>query len=321
MIGNKRVNKPEGVLEWCSPHNARSLPFPSPYEADCVYKHRYALTLAHHRRLNPNRPLAWSLRRPLAVWRGTCTGLASLYTSADRAMASVPRVRIALLSKQHPSHLDAAIFPCGRCSRLAKARPLLFGNASQALTDAGYQQFKYVVDLDGDGCSGRLSKLLGSGSLVLKPWEAGVPFFQSALIPWVHYVPVKTDLSDLIERIEWLQQNDDKAKAMADAASAFALKYLTSQSVDAYTEALLRGVAKLQKRHTVRIAKDDTLVWARTSTSPLLLDLHNATDHKGRPLDIVCPADRAPEWMLPIASADALVQDYFTHANGGRSLQ
>ena len=47
----------------------------------------------------------------------------------------------------------------------------------------------------------------------------------------------------------------------------------------------------------------------------------NATDHKGRPLDIVCPADRAPEWMLPIASADALVQDYFTHAKGGRSLQ
>jgi len=35
------------------------------------------------------------------------------------------------------------------------------------------------------------------------------------MIPWVHYVPIKKDLSDLISTIEWLQQNDEKAKEIA----------------------------------------------------------------------------------------------------------
>ena len=29
---------------------------------------------------------------------------------------------------------------------------------------------------------------------------------------WVHYVPVKNDQSDLIEKIEWLRSNDEKAR-------------------------------------------------------------------------------------------------------------
>ena len=30
-----------------------------------------------------------------------------------------------------------------------------------------------MIDLDGDGCSGRLGKLFETGSVVLKPWEKG----------------------------------------------------------------------------------------------------------------------------------------------------
>jgi hypothetical protein len=38
------------------------------------------------------------------------------------------------------------------------------------------------------------------------------PFNFFYWVPWVHYVPVKRDLSDLIENIEWLKANDDKAR-------------------------------------------------------------------------------------------------------------
>jgi hypothetical protein len=38
------------------------------------------------------------------------------------------------------------------------------------------------------------------------------PLYINAWEPWVHYIPVKNDQSDLFEKIEWLQNNDDKAK-------------------------------------------------------------------------------------------------------------
>lgn len=34
-------------------------------------------------------------------------------------------------------------------------------------------------------------------------------WYYDILKPWVHYVPVKRDLSDLVEKIEWLKENDD----------------------------------------------------------------------------------------------------------------
>jgi len=40
--------------------------------------------------------------------------------------------------------------------------------------------------------------------------------------PWVHYVPVAHDLSDLFEIIDWLRENDDKAKKISENAIAFA---------------------------------------------------------------------------------------------------
>ena len=35
-------------------------------------------------------------------------------------------------------------------------------------------------------------------------------------MPYVHYVPVKNDQSDLIEKIDWLKANDEKAREIAE---------------------------------------------------------------------------------------------------------
>jgi len=40
------------------------------------------------------------------------------------------------------------------------------------------------------------------------------------MIPWVHYVPVKQDLSDLLSNIKWLRDNDDKAYEIAQNGKA-----------------------------------------------------------------------------------------------------
>lgn len=161
------------VLGWCAKEPG-VLVLPSPYEADCVYHHRYVFTLEHHRRMlaeglaMPPEAFPWASRIPKAVWRGTCTG---------RGLERTRRLQIISHSRKSPELIDAALFPCGVCASLLRTDPHLFGNESQGLVQPDYARYKYVLDLDGDGCSGRLAKLMSTGAVVLKPWSAGYPFY------------------------------------------------------------------------------------------------------------------------------------------------
>eukprot|EP00908_Phaeocystis_cordata_P017120 Transcript_28453.p3 GENE.Transcript_28453~~Transcript_28453.p3 ORF type:complete len:338 (+),score=78.87 Transcript_28453:108-1016(+) len=95
------------VLPWCAA-TPSLLALPSPYEADCVYHHRYVFTLEHHRRMlvegaaPPPAAFPWARRRARAVWRGTCTG---------RGRIQGGRTRVATLSRAHPEQLDAVSSP------------------------------------------------------------------------------------------------------------------------------------------------------------------------------------------------------------------
>ncbi len=35
-------------------------------------------------------------------------------------------------------------------------------------------------------------------------------YFYRDLQPWVHYVPLERDVSDVVEKLEWAQANDEK---------------------------------------------------------------------------------------------------------------
>lgn len=54
-------------------------------------------------------------------------------------------------------------------------------------------------------------------------------WFSHLIIPYEHYIPVNYDLSNLIEQIEWVKNNDDKAKIIAENAYKFAETYFSSE--------------------------------------------------------------------------------------------
>jgi hypothetical protein len=53
-------------------------------------------------------------------------------------------------------------------------------------------------------------------------------WFTPFLIPYVNHVPVKHDLSDLIEQLEWVKNNNDKAKVIAENALQFTRHYFSA---------------------------------------------------------------------------------------------
>mmetsp|Transcript_30513 Transcript_30513/g.63825 ORF Transcript_30513/g.63825 Transcript_30513/m.63825 type:complete len:132 (+) Transcript_30513:110-505(+) len=53
-------------------------------------------------------------------------------------------------------------------------------------------------------------------------------YFHDDLIPWIHFIPVNEDLSNLREMYDWAEANSEKAKKISDAAT----EYVKSSATD-----------------------------------------------------------------------------------------
>ncbi len=65
-------------------------------------------------------------------------------------------------------------------------------------------------------------------------------WYYSELQPWTHYVPVKADLSDLHEQIDWCRTNAEECRRIAAMGQAFA----TSRT---YETEIRPGIRRLTK--------------------------------------------------------------------------
>jgi hypothetical protein len=66
-------------------------------------------------------------------------------------------------------------------------------------------------------------------------------WFMKYLVPNVHYVPVKYDLSDLVEQIVWIQKHDQESKQIAQNAYEFATTTFSSDFQQNYLLEQFRG--------------------------------------------------------------------------------
>lgn len=108
-------------------------------------------------------------------------------------------------------------------------------------------QYKYLIYVEGHSASNRYSFMMRTGSLILKVesiCDAKDIWFFPLLEDYVHHVPIKSDLSDLEEKIEWCKTNDDKCKQIANNALAFYNKYITKDSVMDYLQLLCHRVSE-----------------------------------------------------------------------------
>lgn len=88
-------------------------------------------------------------------------------------------------------------------------------------------KYEVLLDIEGIGYSGRLKLLLWSQRPVLVVDRPYQEYFSKLLQPWVHFVPVQRDLTDLLDRVQWCIDNPSHAAAIAARALQFAKQHLT----------------------------------------------------------------------------------------------
>jgi hypothetical protein len=102
-------------------------------------------------------------------------------------------------------------------------------------------RYKYQIDIDGNtnAWAGLFQKLL-SDSVVLKiasPYQFK-QWYYDRLVPWENYVPIESNASDLVEKVQWLIRNDDKARTIGKNGGDLA----RSLSFESVIEASLRNI-------------------------------------------------------------------------------
>lgn len=224
-------------------------------------------------RYNFSKP--WSERIPTAVFRGASTG-------CGVKIDTNPRLKLAFLSSVSPVDkgyklLDAGITKWNLRPRkimgnphlqLIEPKTLPFWNSStnglvNPLSPEEQANYKYVVNVDGHVNAFRLSLELSMGSVVLLSDSKYRIWFRRYLIPYVHYVPLKEDLSNLYDQIRWCRDNDEKCQEIVKNAKEFYNTFLSKNGILDYLQYLFFRIKKSNGIYFYNTIKVEDLILSK----------------------------------------------------------
>lgn len=119
-----------------------------------------------------------------------------------------------------------------------------YGPRSPHISFYEFFNHKYQINVDGTVAAYRFPYLLASNSVVFKQESPFYEHFYKQVFPMRHYIPVKRDLSNLVDQIIWAKQNDKKARKIADNAQTFANENLTADQIFCYYVILFQEWSK-----------------------------------------------------------------------------
>ncbi|XP_012943498.1 protein O-glucosyltransferase 2 [Aplysia californica] len=226
-------NRPEGqdpipIVSWCGSHQTRDIVLPT-YditEATLEMMGRVSLDMFS---VQANTGPKWTNKTSKAFWRGR---------DSRRE-----RLKLVQMSKSYPAELDAKLtnmffFPKDEEK---------YGAISKHVSFFDFFAYKYQINIDGTVAAYRLPYLLAGDSLVMKQDSSYYEHFYRDLEPGMHYVPFKHDISDLMDQIKWVRENDQEVQQISQNGQQFAREKLDPAQVLCYHVRVFQEYAKRSK--------------------------------------------------------------------------
>lgn len=164
----------------------------------------------------------WSAKKDVAVFRGSSTGCGSTADTNQRLkLATMKSEDLDVGITQYTSHLKYnSPTDIGKAEKVAPTVP--------SLNWKEQSKYKYIIHVDGNVVAYRLLKSMLTNSVILRVKSDFVHWADKYLQPGKHYIEIKSDLSDLQEKVDWCRNHDAECKKIADAGRTIATELLNS---------------------------------------------------------------------------------------------
>lgn len=182
----------------------------------------------------------WEQKCNKMFFRGAATGKIDL----NEPFFGNDRVRLMYFSYDHPDLVEAdftVIFDEPIVDLMKKlGKPIV-----SSMLVADHFHYKYLLDVDGNSSTySRCRWILASNSVLLKVSSDFTQWYYKLLAPYENYIPVRQDLSDLLEIFDWLTQHDADAHAIAMNGQNLGKVAFTKENIDYYVCHLLKGYSE-----------------------------------------------------------------------------
>lgn len=106
---------------------------------------------------------------------------------------------------------------------------------------------KYLLSIEGNDVATNLKWIMMSNSVCIMPLPQICSWFmEDHLVPYVHFIPISDDFSDLEEKYEWCLTHDSECEVIATNATEFARQFLDREREDEITRNVIATYFDLQ---------------------------------------------------------------------------
>lgn len=175
--------------------------------------------------------IPWEEKDSRLVWRGSLTG-----TDKTEKFKKGPRVQAVTTNFHYDEKdIDVAFVKNKRYPQFSKFE----------LSMRQQLRYKYILSIEGNDISSGLKWQLASNSVVFMAKPTSVSYaMEHVLVPFLHYIPVNDDYSNLMEMVEWARNNDEKCRWISQQATEYMNRLYGTEQADHDNELIAMGLAK-----------------------------------------------------------------------------
>ncbi|VEN39777.1 unnamed protein product [Callosobruchus maculatus] len=213
------------IMSWCGSHDTYDIVMPTYDLTESTLENMGRVTLDVFS-VQGNTKSLFKNRIPMLFWRGRDS--------------NKHRLDLIKISRKHSDLINASMTNFF----FYRDQQEEYGPKTDYISFFDFFDYKYQLAIDGTVAPYRMPYLLAGGSLVFKTDSKYYEHFYPDLEPNHHYVPVNTDLSDLVHKIKWAMVNDKEAERIAKNGQHFVNDNLTPKNVFCYYMHLLNEFSK-----------------------------------------------------------------------------
>ena len=183
-----------------------------------------------------NQEIDWDGKESKVFWRGTTTGR-----------------RVELLNQW--IHYDTNVIDIAfnnvvqkRFNKGFRHNYLEMQNTRQKADITEMLKYKYLLSIEGNDVATGLKWMLYSNSVVLlSPPTVSTWAMEDLLLPFVHYIPLSSDYSNLLEMMKWAEEHQDACQVISKRATDFIKHMIVSKQAQIDTDILRERLATAYK--------------------------------------------------------------------------